>query len=135
MQASNQGSYVILPRFNRAALYPVAHFKALERVFPVPRNNPFFSTGTWLLTENSVRKHLAEVLAQCGLDRSLFSFHSFGRSGATLAYNLQVNMAHIKRHGTWRSDTVDRYIVNNPQVASGVANTFQNFINGSVELT
>ena len=42
-----------------------------------------------------------------GLNPSHFTFHSFRRSGATLAFNFHVP---IQRHGTWTSDCVYRYI-------------------------
>ena len=93
----------------------------------MPPNAPCFATQHMSLTEFAVRKHLKSLLVHLDLDTDLFTFHTFRRSGATLAYNLNVNMDHIKRHGTWKSNAVEAYIVSDPNMASGVAKTFQQF--------
>ena len=45
-----------------------------------------------------------------GLNPSHFTFHSFRRSEATLAFNSHILIQSIKRHGTWTSDIVFHYI-------------------------
>ena len=65
------------------------------------------------------------------MNHTKFPFHTFHRSGATLAYNLDINIEGIKRHGTWHSDSVNTYIVADPQRAVGVSNNFQQFFDKS----
>ena len=65
------------------------------------------------------------------LDPSSHSFHAFRRSGATLAYNLDVDLEKIKRHGTWRSEAVNAYICADVNLASGVATRFQQFFDNN----
>ena len=78
-----------------------------------------------------LRLHLKNILIDLNMDHTKFPFHTFRRSGAILAYNLDINMEEIKRHGTWRSDSVYTYIVADPQRAVGVANNFQKFFDKS----
>ena len=65
------------------------------------------------------------------MDSSKFSFHSFRRSGATLAYNLGIDLEEIKRHGTWRSNAVQSYIVADPQRATGTAKGLKKFLDNN----
>ena len=74
-----------------------------------------------------LRQHLKNVLVHLQMDYTKFPFHTFRRSGATLAYNLDINIEEIKRHGTWRSDSVYTCIVADPQRVLGVASNFQKF--------
>ena len=56
------------------------------------------------VTQNQVRSHLKQMLTYNNLDPTTHCFHTFGRSGVTLAFNNGVDISHIKRHGTWLSD-------------------------------
>ena len=57
--------------------------------------------------------------------RPFFGFHTFRRSGATLAYNANIDMEHIKRHGTWSSEAVQAYIMDDSSNATQVAEAFR----------
>ena len=59
---------------------------------------------------------------------TMYTFHSFRRSGATLAYNADISLEQIKRHGTWKSNSVNTYIVADPAVAAGVASLLQRLL-------
>ena len=107
---------------------PTYNFNRLAAMFPVSSNAPCFSSSVFP-TESVVRKHLSNILSHLNLHPSQHSFHTFHRSGATLAYNLDIDMEKIKRHGTWRSDAVNAYIISDPNVASGVSARFKNFFN------
>ena len=126
MQASNQGSYVILPKLKNLLLCPHFNFNQLKTLYPTLPDAPCFSAH-FCITESIVRTHLKKILNCLNLDSNTFSFHTFRRSGATLAYNLDVDIDKIKRHGTWRSDAVNTYTVQDPSLASGVASRFQKF--------
>ena len=57
---------------------------------------------------------------------AFFSFHSFRRSGATFAFNNDVTLQNIQRHGTWTSDCVWRYITDSVHCGEQVADMFRN---------
>ena len=59
--------------------------------------------------DTKVRRHFHLILSRLGLAASGFTFHSFRRSGATFAFNNNVALQNIQRHGTWTSDCVWRY--------------------------
>ena len=99
----------------------------MNTLYPSLPNLPCFGSAFFTVTERTLRAHLKSILTDIGLDPNLFSFHSFRRSGATLAYNLDIDVEAIKRHGTWRSDAVYSYIIADPQKASGVANSFKKY--------
>ena len=125
LQSIHKGTYVIIPRLGNNVLCPV---KALEMMFteyPAGKNAPLFSHQSGILTQTQVRTHLSKILNWLQLDTKSFSFHTFRRSGATLAFNNNVSIQNIQRHGTWSSDTVHRYIISDPAKASAVADSFK----------
>ena len=127
MQATNQGSFIIIPRLDNV-LCPMLALKQMYVAYKSWSNGPLFVIDSLPVTDYQVRAHLAKVFDFLHIDKKFHSFHTFRRSGATLAYNLNVDIQKIQRHGTWSSDTVNTYIVNDPQIASGVAACFKKFI-------
>ena len=103
-------------------------FQKLSAVYPLHDNLPCFATTSVMLTQTMIRSHLKRVLQKIGFLQHQCTFHTFRRSGATLAHNLGVDIQAISRHGTWRSDAVNTYIVNDPQLADGVAGSFAAFL-------
>ena len=124
LQASNQGSYIVIPKVQNSSICPYRLYLQLQCMAPAFNNAPCFLH----LTEALVRLHLKKVLLFIKLDPSRYTFHTFRRSGATLAYNLGIEIEKIKRHGTWKSDSVNSYIVADPTIATGVASTLQRLI-------
>ena len=129
LQATNQGSYIILPKLKCETLCPCHNFQLMQKWFPTSPNAPCFSFCNYVITEKALRKHLKTVLQALQMDSNNFSFHTFRRSGATLAFNSDISMEAIRRHGTWRSNAVNSYIVEDPQRASGVARSLQRIFN------
>ena len=80
------------------------------------------------VTEQILRQHLATILQDLNMNISAFSFHSFRRSGATLADNLGIDLEEIKHHGTWKSNAVQPYIVADPHRAKATAQGMKNFL-------
>ena len=93
------------------------------------RNDPLFqyksSKGWVLLTDNQVRAHFKLILKKLNLQDSNLTFHTFRRSGATYAFNSNVNLQHIQSHGTWMSECIWRYITLDLNTSSQVALAFQ----------
>ena len=95
---------------------------------PGDKNSPLFQyrvAGAWFpLTDNRVRKNLKNILKFLNLDENAITFHSFRRSGATFAFNHNVSLQEIQRHGIWTSDCVWRYITECTDAGSEVARNF-----------
>ena len=131
LQSANQGTYIVLPRLKNPLLCPWQNFHKLNYLYPVSKNSPCFASNFFIVTESTLRKHLKILLSRIGLDPMSFGFHAFRRSGATLAYNLDVKWEDIKRHGTWRSDAVNSYIVADAHKATGVASSFKTYLDST----
>ena len=56
------------------------------------------------LTDNRVRGHFPLILSKLHLSDSGFTFYTFRSSGATFAFNNEVTLQNIQRHGTWTLD-------------------------------
>ena len=123
MQHTSQGTYIMLPKLENTTVCPFRAFSQLVQQFPASPNSPFFSSASQMLTESKVRAHLRYVLKLVD-----YGYHTFRRTRATLAYNLNVPMQYIKRHGTLKSDAVYQYIITDPAQAVGVAKAFQHSI-------
>ena len=125
IQQAQQGTYIILPALPNSTLCPRAAFMHMKTSHPAGPNGPLFTIQGSPVTQNQLRQHLTKVLTVLNIDTTGHSFHTFRRSGATLAFNLNVDMQQIKRHGTWRSDSVYTYVVTDSRQASGVAASFR----------
>ena len=66
-------------------------------------NQPLFCIDNLPITQVKARSHLKKILHLMGLDPSYHNFHTFRRSGATLAFNQNIDLQRIKDHGTWSS--------------------------------
>ena len=82
-----------------------------------------------LLSQRLLRRRLATLLRTMGLPLQGYGFHSFRRSGATLACDSNVSLSSIKMHGVWNSDAVWSYISDNTSQSLQVPLTFQSLVN------
>ena len=112
-----------------STICPVMALSNLLAITPKGSNLPLFQfkvPGTWVpLTDNRGRRHFALIIAKLDLADSGFTFHTFRRSGATFAFNNDVTLQNIQRHGTWTSDCVWRYITDSVDAGEQVANMFR----------
>ena len=96
---------------------------------PKGSNNPLFQVKvhqTWVpLTATKVRRHLSLLLSNLKLGDAGYTFHTFRHSGATLAFNNNIALQNIQKHGTWSSDCVWRYITDTVDAGEQVAATFK----------
>ena len=90
LQATNQGSYIVLPKFINPSLCPWQHFQKLVQAYPVHNNHPCLGKIVFILVQYMLRQHLRNIVVQLGLDPTIYTFHTFRRSGATLAHNLDI---------------------------------------------
>ena len=109
MQTRDAVHILTLPCLVDKTLCPRSALKALQSLYPFDSHFPLFQwQGLAGWGDSKVRKTLKKLNMALGLNPSHFTFHSFCRSGATLAFNSHVPIQSIKRHGTWTS--VYRYI-------------------------
>ena len=98
-------------------------------ITPGHRNDPLFqykSTKGWMpLTDIQVRSHFKLIFKKLSLQGSNLTFHAFWHSGATYAFNSNVNLHHIQSHGTWTSECIWRYITLDCNTTSQVTLAFQ----------
>ena len=129
IQNRDRVKIIDLPFLGHSHLCPIMALKVLLSIIPPGNNSPLFqvkSHGKWCpLTDSKVRYHLKLVLKKLGLSPDSVSFHSFRRSGASYVFNNHVRLQDIKSHGTWTSNSVWRYLVQNPASTSSVALAFQ----------
>ena len=93
------------------------------------KEDPLFmvktKAGLKVLTSFKARSFLKMVVLALGLDSKHYTFHAFCRSGASLAFNSNVDLDNIKQHGSWKSEAVWVYLNSTPKAASIVPTTFQ----------
>ena len=131
MQLNDKVKLITIPKLDNC-LCPVAALREVLRISPRFKNAPLFQhffNSTWLpLTDTRVRAHLRDMLSAVGLAASAFTFHSFRRSGATFAFQNNVELQNIKNHGTWSTDCVWRYVVDSADAGSEVAKKFASLL-------
>ena len=135
MQMRDRVQCVTLPWLHDKRICPYSALKALFKMYPMSSNSSLFqvnsSHGLITLTDSRVRKTLKNINQALGLNPSFHTFHDFRRSGATFAYNSHIPIQHIKRHGTWSSDCVWRYIQSDHTSGESLAVTLASTINAS----
>ena len=102
MQTRNMVKILKLPSLGSNPLCPVNAIKNLLAITPGSKNQPMFQYKTlkgWVpLTDTQVRHHFHLILKRLNLHTSNLTFHAFRRSGATYAFNSNVELQHIQRH-------------------------------------
>ena len=103
LQNNNQARLLKLP-YLKNCLCPAKAVKECLKLVPGDNNAPIFQykiRNSWIpLTDSKVRQHLKNVLQMAGKPMDYVTFHSFRRSGASLAFNHNVPLQEIQRHGT-----------------------------------
>ena len=120
IQACNNFKTIPIPTIVGHPLCPVKAFKTYIERFPARDDHPMFyfcdSRGhRVIVTEKHARTALATVLRAINLPPKDYGFITFRRSGATLAYKMDVPLTAIQQHGTWLSNAVWAYIQPTPQ--------------------
>ena len=126
-QKRNKAVLIKIPNVKNPVLCPVKAVRDLLRLTPGNCDSPLFQIqlyGKWVpLTDSRMRKHFTNILNRLNLANSGITFHHFRKSGATLAFNANASLQSIKAQGTWSSDTVWQYILQNQDASAEVANT------------
>ena len=129
MQNSNEMQVVQLPNLIAQEFCPVMALKKLLKIVPQGKNLPDFQIitkrGWMVLTAPRVRSFLKLVITSMGLNPSTYTTHAFRRSGASLAFDNNIELSKIKQHGSWKSEAIWTYLRSTPKAASAVPRTFQ----------
>ena len=123
-----------IPVIDNPYLCPVKALHKLLNSRPLPPDAPLFATiyhPHSQILDTPVREALKSILKHRAMPTTGFSFHTFRRSGATFAFNHNVQLQHIMAHGSWRSSAVWEYLQNASQAASIVPLTFSSNIPSS----
>ena len=132
MQASNQAKVVQLPALMGKQICPVQALHKLLAQSPTHKDLPLFQIHTkrgWVpLVAPKARSFLRLVMISLGLNPSSYTFHAFRRSGASLAFNSNVELSKIKQHGNWKSEAIWTYLNSTPTAASIIPSTFKQLL-------
>ena len=100
MQNNNQVKLISVPRIAGSPLCPVRAISNLLTLTPKGSNLPLFQykqNSIWTpLTDTKVRRHFSLILSRLGLQGSGYTLHTFRRSGATFAFNNNVDLQNIQ---------------------------------------
>ena len=115
-------------------LCPVRALKALLASRPLPPSSPLFANiypPFTQIIDTHVREALTTVLHSLAIPLPGHGFHTFRRSGATLAFDNNVSLHNIMAHGLWRSSSVWSYLQNASVAPSIIPSTFASIIPSS----
>ena len=133
MQTRDAVQILTLPRLTDLDICPRAALKALKKLYPMSDKSSLFQyhgpSGWSSLIDSEARKVLKYINVHLGLNPSHFTFHSFRRSGATFAFNAYVPIQNIKRHRTWTSDCIWRYVQADQSSGEQLATSLADAIN------
>ena len=122
---------VQLPTIQNVYLCPVQALKALlaSRVLPptaslFANNFPPYAQ----VIDTHIRDALKAILRAKGIPTTGHGFHTFRRSGATLAFDNNVPLQNIIAHGLWKSSSVWTYLQNASLAPSIIPSTFSSVI-------
>ena len=126
---------ITLPKLRDRSICPFSAIKELLKLYPMSPHTSLFQipnlSGFVPLTDSRIRKSLQIINKKLGFHSAHFTFHDFRRSGATFAFNAQIPIQAIKRHGTWSSNCVWRYIQSDHSSGDHIANALASVINNA----
>ena len=116
MQMRDSVKLIKLPSLQGSSFCPVQALKNLFLLSPVNQDTPLFQVKNDKaqripLTDTKARCNCHQILSRLGFQNSKMSLHTFRYSGATLVFNSNVSIQNIQSHGTWTSNCVWKYIV------------------------
>ena len=101
LQDSAAHHFVQIPALNNKILCPVLAIKHLLKSRNIPPSGPLFAHNYppfHPVIDTTIRDGLRKVLTHIGIPLVGHGFHTFRRSGATLAYDNNIQQTH---YGTW----------------------------------
>ena len=129
LQHHKSHHWVQLPSIHNHLLCPVQALQALLASRPLPSSAPLFANNFYShgqVIDTHIRDALKKLLVHRNISTKGHGFHTFVRSGATLAFDNDVK--DIMAHGLWRNSTIWRYLENAFQDSSIIPTTFSRMI-------
>ena len=120
-----------LPSIDNHFLCPVRALKALLASKHLPPSSPLFAnihSPFTQIIDTHIREALKTILQSLSIPPAGHGFHTFRRSGATLAFDNNVSLQNIMAHGLWRSSSVWSYLQNASVAPSIIPSTFASII-------
>ena len=127
MQDNSAHHWVQLPQLNNFLLCSVRALRQLLQSRPLPPHAPLFANSFPphnQCIDIHFRDALKLVLSQLSIPLEGHGFHSFRRSGATLAFHNNIPLQKIMQHGLWRSSAIWTYLQNTSLAPSIIPLTF-----------
>ena len=128
IQTRDKVQVLTLPKLHAPVICPYRAVEDLFKLYNPSHQQPLFQVRSgkhWVvLTDSKIRKVLTKINIKLGFEPHHFTFHTFRRSGATLAYNSHIPVRQIKRHGSWTSDCVWTYIQQDQAYGERIARSF-----------
>ena len=122
---------VQLPTIQNHFVCPVTALKPLLASRILPPSAPLFAnnfSSYRQVIDTHVRDALKKVLSQINIPLRPHGFHTFRRSGATLAFDNNITLQNIIAHWLWRSSAIWTYLQNSSQTPSIIPSTFARVI-------
>ena len=122
---------VQLPTIKNHFSCPVRALRALLASRILSPSAPLFANNFspyGQVIDTHVRDALKKVLSQINIPLRPHGFHTFRRSGATLAFDNNISLQNIMAHGLWRSSAIWTYLQNASQAPSIIPSTFARVI-------
>ena len=128
MQDRSSYRVVQIPFLKNPAICPVTALQAYVSAYPLSVSQPLFAhpITSQPITQALIRRALIAINNMLGFHKSHFTFHTFRRSGATLAFDNNITLQNIQAHGGWKSSAVWSYLTRSQ--ASVVPQAFQSII-------
>ena len=123
-----------LPSLKNPFLCPVRALTKLVQSRPLPPDAPLFANNFppfAQVIDSHIHDSLKKVLIHRNIPLQGNSFHTFRRSGATLAFDNNVSLQNIQAHGLWQSTAVWTYLQNASLAPSIIPNTFASLVSSS----
>ena len=131
LQARKGITPIPLPVLKGRIVCPLRTWRIYVRLHPEMENRadvPLLLTtgsgGNKPVTIPMLRSMFHKVIRDVGLMGRKYTPHSLRRGGATYSFSQGVPMQYIKQHGTWQSDTVERYLIKTPLSKTPVVEAF-----------
>ena len=127
LQDNNSHHFVQVPALHNKVLCPVRAIQQLLASRQLPPSHPLFAHKNCPyhpVIDTTIRDGLRKVLTHIGIPLLGHGCHTFRHSGATLAYDNNIQLQHIMAHDLWRSAAVWTYLQNAPLAPSIIPTTF-----------
>ena len=131
LQDTSSHHFVQIPRLQNPDLCPVQALKELMHTRPLPKHAPLFVhkfPPFHPVIDTTIRDALKTVLNYLNITLQGHGFHSFRRSGATLAFDSNIQLQDIMAHGLWKSSAVWQYLQQASVAPSIIPSTFASII-------